>query len=85
MALKTWKELPIGCVVSEPGSASEYHTGSWRSQRPVWNNSKCIKCGICYVFARKAACSRWRTDFSRGIWIIARDAAFARMSAGRER
>jgi pyruvate ferredoxin oxidoreductase delta subunit len=50
MALKTWKELPTGCVVFEPGSASEYHTGSWRSQRPVWDDAKCIKCGICYVF-----------------------------------
>jgi len=50
MALKTWKELPVGCVVSEPGSAGEYHTGSWRFQRPVWNDAKCIKCGICYVF-----------------------------------
>lgn len=46
----TWRELPIGCVVSKPGSASEYHTGSWRSQRPVWDNEKCIKCGICYIF-----------------------------------
>ncbi len=40
MALKTWRELPIGCVVSEPGSASEYHTGSWRSQRPIWKNAE---------------------------------------------
>ncbi|MBN1380855.1 MAG: 4Fe-4S binding protein [Deltaproteobacteria bacterium] len=47
---ETWQEVNPGCIVFEPGSASEYHTGTWRSQRPVWNNNKCIKCGICYIF-----------------------------------
>jgi pyruvate ferredoxin oxidoreductase delta subunit len=45
-----WQEITTGSVVLRPGSASEYHTGSWRAQRPVWNNSKCIQCGICYIF-----------------------------------
>ena len=63
MALKTWRELPIGSVVSEPGSASEYHTGSWRSQRPVWNDSKCIKCGICYVFCPEGCVQQGEDGF----------------------
>ncbi|MCD6358490.1 MAG: 4Fe-4S binding protein [Dehalococcoidia bacterium] len=46
----TWKDLEIGCVVTEPGSASEYKTGDWRSQRPAWDTSKCVKCGMCYIF-----------------------------------
>ncbi len=46
----TWKDLEIGSIVVEPGSASQYETGGWRSQRPVFDNSKCNKCGLCYIF-----------------------------------
>jgi len=46
----TWKDLEIGSIVTEPGSASQYQTGTWRSQRPIFNKSRCIKCGICYLF-----------------------------------
>jgi pyruvate ferredoxin oxidoreductase delta subunit len=63
MALKTWKEIPTGCVVFEPGSASEYHTGSWRSQRPVWDDAKCIKCGICYVFCPEGCVQQGEDGF----------------------
>lgn len=48
--LPSWQELLVGCVVAEPGSASQYRTGDWKSQHPVWNHEKCIKCGICYLF-----------------------------------
>lgn len=46
----TWKDLNIGCIVTEPGSASEYKTGDWRSQHPVLDKTRCIRCGICYLF-----------------------------------
>jgi len=46
----SWQELLVGCVVAEPGSASQYQTGDWKSQQPIWNHQKCIKCGICYLF-----------------------------------
>ncbi len=53
MAAKKWPEgwqnVNRGCVVFRPGSAGEYHTGSWRAQRPIWDNAKCIKCGLCYI------------------------------------
>ena len=54
----TWKELLIGCVVAEPGSSREYHTGTWRSARPVWDEAKCIKCGLCWVYCPDAAVVR---------------------------
>ncbi|OPY64786.1 MAG: Pyruvate synthase subunit PorD [Syntrophorhabdaceae bacterium PtaU1.Bin034] len=50
-----WHELNIGCVVDEPGSAREYLTGDWRTLRPVWDESKCIKCGVCWMFCPDAA------------------------------
>lgn len=46
----TWKELEIGFIVTEPGSASSYKTGDWRSQKPVFDFEKCIKCGLCYIY-----------------------------------
>ena len=46
----TWKDLEIGCIAIEPGSAKEYRTGDWRSQRPTYEFTKCIKCGLCYIF-----------------------------------
>ena len=46
----SWKDLEVGCVVSEPGNASQYRTGDWRSVRPVWDTEKCIQCGVCYIF-----------------------------------
>jgi pyruvate ferredoxin oxidoreductase delta subunit len=46
----TWKDLDIGCIVTEPGSTREYRTGDWRSQRPTYDFGKCIKCGICQLY-----------------------------------
>ena len=46
----TWKELEIGFIVTKPGSASSYKTGDWRSQKPVFDFEKCIKCGLCYIY-----------------------------------
>jgi pyruvate ferredoxin oxidoreductase delta subunit len=47
---ETWRELNPGLMVCKPGSSRTYLTGGWRAQKPVWDNSKCIKCGICYLF-----------------------------------
>ena len=46
----SWKEMEIGCAVTEPGNAAELRTGDWRAQRPIWNFDRCIKCGICYIY-----------------------------------
>ena len=46
----TWRDIEIGSIAIEPGSARQYRTGDWRSQRPTYDFSKCIKCGICYIF-----------------------------------
>ena len=46
----TWKDLEIGCIVTEPGNAMAYRTGDWRSQRPTYDFKKCIKCGLCAIY-----------------------------------
>jgi pyruvate ferredoxin oxidoreductase delta subunit len=51
----TWQELTIGCVMTEPGSAREYKTGDWRSQHPVWDRDRCLRCGVCWIFCPDSA------------------------------
>jgi len=46
----TWKDIEIGSIVTEAGSASQYRTGDWRSQKPIFDLEKCIKCGLCYIY-----------------------------------
>jgi pyruvate ferredoxin oxidoreductase delta subunit len=45
-----WQDLEIGAIVTKPGSAAQYRTGDWRSQKPVLDKEKCIKCGLCFLF-----------------------------------
>jgi len=46
----TWKDIEIGAIACDPGSASQYQTGDWRSRRPTYDHEKCIKCGMCQVY-----------------------------------
>ncbi len=46
----TWKDLEIGGIVTEPGNAIQYETGTWRSRRPTYDFSKCIKCRLCQIY-----------------------------------
>jgi len=51
----TWKDVEKGATITRPGSAREYKTGDWRSQRPVYDQNRCIKCGVCYLYCPDAA------------------------------
>lgn len=42
-------KLRVGGVCEAGGSKSE-HTGTWRTFRPVVDQDKCSKCGICEKF-----------------------------------
>ncbi|MFC1981645.1 4Fe-4S binding protein [Chloroflexota bacterium] len=57
----TWKDVEVGAIATEPGNASQYQTGTWRSQRPTYNFSRCIKCGICQLFCPEG-CIRQNKD-----------------------
>ncbi len=49
------KELPIGGVVPYPGSSLEYKTGSWRVERPVIDQEKCVRCRLCWYICPDGA------------------------------
>jgi pyruvate ferredoxin oxidoreductase delta subunit len=46
----TWKDIEIGGISTNPGSAIQLQTGDWRSRRPTYDFTKCIKCAICQVY-----------------------------------
>ena len=76
----TWKDMEIGCIVTEPGSARQYQTGAWRSQRPTYDFSKCIKCGICQLFCPEGCveqnqdgCFEANLYYCKGCGICARE------------
>lgn len=51
----TWKEIPLGGMVPEAGTADEYETGSWRAQKPHHNAEKCINCLRCWIMCPDSA------------------------------
>lgn len=59
----TWQEIEIGAIATEPGSARQYQTGTWRSQRPTYDFSKCIKCAICYIFCPEGCISQQKDGY----------------------
>jgi pyruvate ferredoxin oxidoreductase delta subunit len=54
----TWRDLEKGLIVTEPGSTSIYKTGDWRSQRPVVDKNKCVKCGLCALYCPEGCVSQ---------------------------
>jgi len=43
-----WKTIPIGGMIPEKATSKKYHTGSWRSFRPVYHKERCIQCLQCW-------------------------------------
>ena len=67
-ALISWRELELGTTITTPGNAAELKTGDWRSMRPVLDEEKCIKCGMCAVYCPEFCISEqedglFRPDF----------------------
>lgn len=50
MKFKTAKEIPIGGKILEPGNSKEVKTGSWKSQRPIVDKTKCAGCLRCAAY-----------------------------------
>jgi pyruvate ferredoxin oxidoreductase gamma subunit len=63
--LPSWKEMPVGCVVTDAGNAKSFCTGDWKSQHPEWNDNKCIKCGICSIYCPEGCIKQQKDGFFR--------------------
>lgn len=53
-ALPTWQEAKFGNILAYAGGAKDYKTGDWRTEKPVVDKSKCIKCGQCWLLCPDA-------------------------------
>lgn len=52
------KKFTVGAVITEPGSTLKNKTGGWRTEKPVIDQKKCIKCGNCWQYCPDAAIYR---------------------------
>ncbi|WP_456324723.1 4Fe-4S binding protein [Desulfonauticus submarinus] len=50
MIYPAWKSLAIGAAITTPGNASELKTGDWRTELPILDEEKCVKCGLCAIY-----------------------------------
>ena len=53
-----WQDIPLGGVVTEPGSSRDYLTGGWATVRPVVHFEQCIQCGVCWTFCPEGCIHR---------------------------
>lgn len=80
--LKGWKEIPVGGMVTEPGSSVQFDVRAWRTCKPVIDQSKCTKCWLCWIYCPEAAIiikedGRYEVDltFCKGCGICERTCA----------
>ncbi len=65
-----WQDLPIGGVIVQAGNSIQYHTGGWRTLRPIINWEKlptmkaCTGCLICWLFCPDSAMCAVNGTFS---------------------
>ncbi len=49
IALPKVDEIPLGGVIPSNGNTVYYKTGSWRTQRPMFNRNACTDCLLCWL------------------------------------
>ncbi len=45
-----YKDIPDGGLILDAGSAKEYKTGGWRTEKPIYDRDKCTDCHLCWAF-----------------------------------
>ena len=72
-----WKDMVRGAVIVEPGSAREFKTGDWKTEKPVLNEAKCTNCLFCWIWCPEPAILRgakaisFDYDYCKGCGICA--------------
>jgi len=47
-ATVTWQKMTHGSHIFEAGNAANFHTGDWRSEKPVFIPKNCKQCMLCF-------------------------------------
>ncbi|CCC82648.1 4Fe-4S binding protein [Thermoproteus tenax] len=63
MSLPKVHEIPIGGIITEPGSSRRNLTGGWRSLRPVIHDERCIRCRVCWMYCPEGTIKEVRGEF----------------------
>ena len=50
-----WKDIPEGGLILEAGNSLKYKTGSWRSMKPIRDDTICINCLVCWMYCPDGA------------------------------
>jgi len=45
-----WKDIPIGGMILEGGTARRFETGDWSSEQPEIDTEKCVNCLQCWIY-----------------------------------
>ncbi|MCD4739913.1 4Fe-4S binding protein [archaeon] len=75
-------ETTIGGIIYEPGSSAKTKTGDWRTFKPIFDNEKCKRCGICQKFCPEGIISineqgaKANMDYCKGCGICAEECPF---------
>ncbi len=59
-----WRSLPAGAAVLRPGSTADNITGTWRVVRPVIDQERCIRCGICWMYCPDSAILELKREYT---------------------
>ena len=51
----TWKDMHIGSIITDAGNASFRRTGDWRTEKPVLDKERCVRCALCWIDCPDAA------------------------------
>lgn len=43
----SWEKITPGGGISASGNSEDFHTGDWRTKKPVFIKDKCIQCLFC--------------------------------------
>jgi pyruvate ferredoxin oxidoreductase delta subunit len=80
MKKRSWKSIPEGGLIIEPGNSVNFKTGDWKSEYPVWHKQKCINCLKCHFFCPEGAIRveagkivEFNMDFCKGCGICAEE------------
>jgi pyruvate ferredoxin oxidoreductase delta subunit len=49
------KKLPEGGIIPEPSTSLDFKTGDWRTERPLWDEGKCVHCLLCWLYCPDSA------------------------------
>lgn len=75
----SWQQITPGGEIYDSGNSEEFHTGDWRTIKPVFIEDKCIQCLLCApvcpdmaIPVKEGKRSGFQYDYCKGCGICAK-------------